>query len=581
MKKIFGLSIVLAAVFIGHFSSLAGAQNTERILSFDSSIEIKADSSLLVTEKIKVVSQGKKIKRGIYRDFPTRYKDHYGINYVVGFDIINITRDGKKEPYHTKPLSNGIRIYIGHKDYYLASGQYTYTITYRTNRQLGFFKDHDELYWNVTGNGWDFPIMHASATVQLPEGAERSFLAHQAYTGYQGSREQAAIVERDAFGRLYYETTRKLKPHEGLTIVASWPKGYVTPPSSMDKVQYFLDDNRGNIVGLLGVLVILGYYLYFWHLVGRDPKKGTIIPLFHPPAKFSPAAMRYIYKMAYDNKAFTASVLNMAVKGYLEVEEREGIGILNIGRTYTIKRRGHDISRLTIGEKAVDRMLLGSDNEITLKQENHVIIRAAINGLQRTLKKEVETVYFLTNSKYFGFGLLATIIFFIVTFSFLANGGSPLILFPCWFLVVATNVIFYHLLKAPTLKGRKMMDQIEGFKMFLSVTEKDRLNLLNPPEKTPELFEKYLPYALALDVEQKWAQQFSDVFARLAQEGQGYYPRWYAGRSWDRFNTRGFASSLGSSFSGAIASSSQAPGSSSGFGGGSGGGGGGGGGGGW
>ena len=145
------------------------------------------------------------------------------------------------------------------------------------------------------------------------------------------------------------------------------------------------------------------------------------------------------------------------------------------------------------------------------------------------------------------------------------------------------NALFYHLLKAPTLSGRKIMDQIEGFKLYLSVAEKDRLNLLNPPEKTPALFEKYLPFALALDVENAWSEQFSDVLAKAGTETQPYSPVWYSGHSWDNFQTSRFSDSLGGSFAGAISSSSSPPGSSSGSGGGgfSGGGGGGGGGSGW
>ena len=149
-----------------------------------------------------------------------------------------------------------------------------------------------------------------------------------------------------------------------------------------------------------------------------------------------------------------------------------------------------------------------------------------------------------------------------------------------------TNALFFHLMRAPTRMGRKVMDQLEGFRMYLSVAEKDRMNLMNPPAETPELFEKYLPYALALDVEQKWSERFADVLkaARMA-DGTPYHPYWYHGTTWSSLWATGFASGLGGAFSGAISSSSTAPGSSSGSGGGgggfSGGGGGGGGGGGW
>ena len=145
------------------------------------------------------------------------------------------------------------------------------------------------------------------------------------------------------------------------------------------------------------------------------------------------------------------------------------------------------------------------------------------------------------------------------------------------------NVIFYLLMKVPTRRGRKVMDAIEGFRMYLATAEKERLNALHPPEQTPELFEKYLPYALALGVEQEWSEQFSDVLMRASMSGDGYAPRWYSGNHWHNYDAGEFSSKLGASLGSAISSSSSAPGSSSGSGGGgsSGGGGGGGGGGGW
>jgi uncharacterized membrane protein len=149
--------------------------------------------------------------------------------------------------------------------------------------------------------------------------------------------------------------------------------------------------------------------------------------------------------------------------------------------------------------------------------------------------------------------------------------------------LVILNILFYRLLKAPTLTGRKVLDQIEGFKLYLSVAEKERLNLLNPPEKTPELFEKYLPYALALDVENEWSEQFAEVLARAGEDGRGYAPVWYSGGSYHDVGSTRFVSNLGGAFAGVIASSASPPGSAAGSGGGgfSGGGGGGGGGSGW
>jgi len=169
----------------------------------------------------------------------------------------------------------------------------------------------------------------------------------------------------------------------------------------------------------------------------------------------------------------------------------------------------------------------------------------------------------------------------LAIYAFLRTGAAFFI--ALILILVGVNALFYWLLKAPTRTGRQLLDKIEGFRMYLSTAERHRLNLMNPPERTPELFEAYLPYALALDVDQEWAEQFSDILAQAAREGGSYHPSWYRGTGWSRLHPGAFTSALGSSLSSAISSSSTAPGSSSGFSGGgsSGGGGGGGGGGGW
>lgn len=161
------------------------ARQRERILSFHSDIRVMPDSSMEVKESITVRAAKARIKRGIYRDFPTRYRDRLGNGVTVGFDVVAVTRDGKKEPCHTQSISNGMRVYIGEESVFLDPGEYTYILTYRTSRQIGFFEDYDELYWNVTGNGWEFPINSASAEIHLPEGAH--IQKHAAYTGPQGA----------------------------------------------------------------------------------------------------------------------------------------------------------------------------------------------------------------------------------------------------------------------------------------------------------------------------------------------------------------------------------------------------------
>ena len=575
-------SFIILSIFIFcALGSFAFAQ--ERIISFDSQIQVKEDSTMIVTETIKVRAEGLNIKRGIYRDFPTRYKDRFGNNYVVGFEVLEILRDGIEDNYLMSNMSNGKRVYIGDKDVFLKTDDYTYTIVYETTRQLGFFEDHDEIYWNVTGNGWDFPIEKATAIVILPESAKSEVMDVKCYTGYQGSNEQACVTGKNLYNEPVFDTTRALNLREGLTIVVSWPKGFVKAPTSLMKLQYFITDNKDILIALL-MLFVIGLFFYLaWDNVGRDPKKGIIIPLFHPPEKMSPGAMRFLLNMGYDNKIFTAAVLNMAVKGYIKIEEKDS-GLFG-GKTYVLKRDDEEkLKLLSIEEQnAAKQLSIGKASGLELVNTNHHVIRASINSLQKGLEKQLEQVYFHSNKGLFGIGFLIYLAFSACAF-FMVKGGffgalSGIIV---WVGGLVLCGIFGNLLKAPTSQGRKIMDQIEGFKMFLSVTEKERMKLLNPPDQTPELFEKYLPFALALGVEQKWSEQFAAVFERLAQAGKVYHPYWYHGRHGD-FRVNDFSSNLSSSFSNAIASSSTPPGSSSGSKGGgfSGGGGGGGGGGGW
>ena len=208
----------------------ASAWADERILSFHSDIEIAADSTMAVTETIRVRAEGNRIQRGIYRDFPTSYVDRYGNRVNVLFEPIDVSRDGKPEKWHTERLSNGMRVYFGDAEVWLGSGEFTYEFRYRTARQLGFFADHDELYWNVTGNGWDFIIDAASAAVRIPGNPPREKMTIEGYTGAQGSTAQNYTTKVEEDGRAFIAASRALPPQSGLTVVVGFPKGLVVQP---------------------------------------------------------------------------------------------------------------------------------------------------------------------------------------------------------------------------------------------------------------------------------------------------------------------------------------------------------------
>ncbi|MEE8307793.1 MAG: DUF2207 domain-containing protein [Gammaproteobacteria bacterium] len=565
---------VLRLLLVGWLLTVSASvtQAEESILLFDSDVTIAADGSMQVIETIRVRAEGNQIRRGIYRDFPTDYTDRLGNRYRVGFEVLSVRRDRLTEPYHIEKLDNGVRIYLGSAETFLPAGDYEYQLTYGTDRQLGFFENHDELYWNVTGLGWDFPIAQARARVTLPKPASQQQLTVEGYTGPRGSTGQdyrATVFD----GGVTIQTTRVVGPRENLTLVVTWPKGIVAEPSTVEKLTALLADNAGLLLALMSLLAGTGYLVFAWNRAGRDPSPGVIFPRYEPPKGFSPASIRYVDKMGYDKKAFTAAVISLAVKGFMSIERSSG--------TYTLRRLEHraDPSQLAAGEKVLLGELFKSGTKLELEDENHGPIGKAIRAHGRALKRDYHKKYFLTNTVL----LMPAWILLIISVALVVmlQLGSFLV-FATYAISLVLLFTFTYLMKAPTPAGRRLMDKAQVFKLYLELAEKDELNLRNPPDKTPELFERYLPYALALSVEQPWAEQFAGIFEQLQREtGTDYRPNWYNGR----FNSRDpvrFAADIGGGLNSAISSASTPPGSSSGSGGGSsGGGGGGGGGGGW
>ena len=209
--------------------ALASPLQSERILDFQSAITLEDDSSLLVTETITINANGQQIRHGIYRDFPTAYTDPYNNRYIVGFEMISATRDSAAEPFRVADHLNGKRIYLGDPNALLGRGRHTYIITYRTNQQLGFFKDHDELFWNVTGVGWDFPIDRASASVILPADIPQEQVKLSGFTGPQGSREAQLSTSTNA-STYQFTASRPLRPpprgpHHSLNVAKGFCEG--------------------------------------------------------------------------------------------------------------------------------------------------------------------------------------------------------------------------------------------------------------------------------------------------------------------------------------------------------------------
>ena len=548
----------------------SGAFADERILDYRSDILVRQDGWIEVTETITVRAEGRQIRRGIYRDYPTRYEDRFGNDVEVIYEPRSVIRNGAPEAWYSEEMRNGVRTYFGQSDRMLQPGEHVYVFRYAAGRMLGYFDDHDELYWNVTGNGWGFPIDHASATVRLDFDVPRDALDLGAWQGAFGSTEAAGQRAGSVPG---FEATRPLAVGEGLSISVGWPKGWVAEPTALQRFTWLLTDNLHLLVALAGLVAMLGYYLPAWHGHGRDPAPGVIFTRYEPPAGFSPASLRYIRNMGYDNATMTAGVVSLAVKGYLQIDAT--------GDDHSLLRVDPDRNApaLAAGERELRDALFRSSRQVTLVDENHEIIGRAKQAHEASLKRDYHKRYFVTN------GLLNLPPFVIAILSFLvamAIGSSPAVIL-VGLLMFVTLVPFAILLQRPTPAARALLDEAAGFTEYLEIAEKDEMNLRNPPDKTPELFERYLPFALALGVEQAWAERFARIFTGLRGPRDGQWqPAWYHG-SWNSANLGETTATLSSNLGTAISSSVNPPGSSSGSGGGgsSGGGGGGGGGGGW
>ena len=562
----------------------------ERILSYDSDVTVNADGSLDVVETIRVRAEGNQIRRGIYRDFPTRYNDRYGNRMVVDFELLGVERDGKPEPHFTEAMPNGVRINTGSDDFLPVPSDIDYTLRYRTTRQLGFFGTHDEIYWNVTGLGWSFPIDQASARVQLPGRVPKVQLRLDGYTGYDGEKGKAFESAAPSDGVATFRTTAPLAPQQGLTVVVGFPKGLVAEPTRAQRWLWFLRDNGGVLVALAGLLMLVGFYAWRWHRYGRDPQPGPIFPRYAPPEGFTPGEMRMLRRMSHDHLCFASDVVDLAVQGHLQIHEG-GSGKADGWRLVRVRQvapaaQGEPKPAPAESQRALLEKLFAGGDEIVLKNTQASRVSGAIMAHMAAMIKKLKPRYYIGN----GGSLLAGFVFSVavgVAALIVAGGTGVVVLVPLGGLALVAHGVFAFLLKAPTPEGRRRMDEIEGLRLYLGVAERDELRSLKGPagaDTEPALdagrYEALLPYAMALEVEQAWTGKFVRAVGESAAREAS--PSWYHGRS--PVGTMGLASmgsSLGSALTREISSSSTPPGSSSGGGGGgsSGGGGGGGGGG--
>ncbi|PTW62213.1 putative membrane protein DUF2207 [Breoghania corrubedonensis] len=661
LRALGSLCATLLVLLGGTLAIAAGpARAEERITDYTSTIRVKPDGTLLVTETITANAEGDQIRRGIYRDFPLVFEDAAGARHKAGFHLVSIKRDGHDEEYKENRNGDGIRIYIGDPNATLANRAHTFEITYETTRQIRFFEDHDELYWNVTGQEWAFPIDQATARVMLPDGVAAT--KWTAFTGRYGEKGTDWTASPEDGGKtLVFSTTRRLAATEGFSVVVALPKGSIARPTASDRAGFFFLDHRDEILAIGGFTLVVIYFVWAWLRVGRDPRAGTIIPLFEAPEGVSPALADYIHNLGFSGagwRALSAASISLAVKGYLELVAEGRLEQFGIGSRLTLRPTGKKdgIEHLPPGEAAIMKVL--GNRPLTLSKKNGARVQTLGSRFRAAIAAENRNRFFKANVAHWlpGLGLSILAVLLIVVFGDLAEpdlvflaivtivvtvltitvvrigidvirnrsvagalqfiligamvvifmsgvgaqifsiaftmGGTPLVIVAIVALL-CVNVLFYYLMSAPTAHGRAMMDQLEGLKLYLSVAERERLNMNEVPEMSPTRFETLLPYAVALKVEKPWSEAFQNWLTSAAAAttaSAAYSPLWYHGHSFAPETFGATMTNTVNAMSQSFTSSLPTPkSSSSGFsgggggggGGGAGGGGGGGGGGGW
>jgi len=519
----------------------------ERVVDFHATIAIAADGVLTVTERIVVEVEGHNIQRGILRDFPTDYRDRFGNRVSVPFEVLRVRRDGAPENFELERLRNGERIRIGRGYVMLQNGQHVYEITYRTARQIGHFPDHDELYWNVNGSGWTFSFDHISAEVQLPKAVPATELRAEAYTGPQGARgrDYRQMIRDGAVG---FSSTTPFAPHEGMTIVVGFPKGIIASPGFLTRLGWFFSHNKGAGAGLAGLALMLGFLYWRWLLVGRDPAAGPKFPRYDAPKGLSAAAVRFIDRQQFDDRCFAAALLGLGSRGYLSIRP-DAAG-------YRIDPTGKQVEFLP-GERAVAALAPTGGRWVGATYD------ASVQGARLNLQQELQQLY---EEKVFSKNrdsLVGGVILGAATISamWLWQTAFAMVAIVA-LLVVASLLGFYRWMPAYSVSGRKLEDEIEGLRQYLGVAEHDELSRQKAPPKTPEEFSRFLPYAVALDVEKTWADRFVIALgaAAVAQAVSNWYGSSDTSTDFSVGNLTSSVSSLGET----IAAASSPPASSSG-----------------
>lgn len=516
-------TVMFAAILLSAFlltapqSTKAALGNDWELSSFNTDIEVRKDGSLLIKETI-VADFSRDAHHGIIRDIPVRYRDKYGQSFKIRHKLISVTNETGQNWWHEKWTEGDyFAVKIGDPER-LYQEPVTYVITYEIQRALSFqFKERDELYWNATGEEWNIPILSANATITFPEEINSAQVEATCYTGKYRSSAQDCKYKISG-NTINYSANNILNPYEGLTIVAGFPKGIITPLTFQQQLLWTLQDNWGYFIPVLTFLVLF----YLWWTRGRDPKtnRDTIMPIYYAPEDITPAEAGTIIDEKVDMHDLSSTIIDMAVRGYLKIHESKKKTWLIESAVYEfelIKEFKND-PHLKEFEKKTMEGVFGSSKKVKLSDLQ--------NKFYLSLPKIKASIYETLVAKnifpacpekirqtYYGIGTACLVIAFF-SFGFFIDysiaipigiGISGLIIMP-----------FARIMPAKTKKGVEVYYKVLGLEMFIRTAETDRLKW----KEKENIFEKLLPYAMAFKLADKWSKTFEGIYKNP--------PKWYS-----------------------------------------------------
>jgi uncharacterized membrane protein len=554
-RKVFTLALLLIC-------ALPAWARSYRISKFNSTIHVDDDGSARVQEQITFLFSG--VYQGIYRDIPIDYPGRGGSNYTLFIKVDSITDDDGSKLKYEKKNSNGflhLKIYVpGASD-----AARTINIEYSVANGTRFFEDHDEFYWNVTGNDWVVPIEEASAVVFFPAEAAGKLQA-QAFEGTYGSSMRATASVDGPIAS--FSTIAPLPMRGGLTLDVAIEKGVLHQPSGLARFFRFVRSNPVVTLPLWAFAVMFP----MWWMKGRDPDPGmSVAPMYEPPENLGPAEVGTLIDDSVDSRDITSVLVDMAVRGYVKIVETQHKGFLSSTKDYEfhLLKDPSQWNDLTDYERAMlQQVFAGGQVTLLSNLTNHfyTALPAIKSGIMGALKsKGMYTLDPNSAAGYLGLGFLMVALPYaaLQVFGMADFLGSVPVAVVSGLIALAVIIIIGKQLTATSLKGARTRVQIKGFQEFMNRVDADRLKRM-----PPDTFEKYLPYAMALGVEHRWAKAFEGIIQNPPSWYQGYGPS-------PSFSTYYFVSSLGSmaqTASSTFVSAPRASSSGSGFSGGGGGG---------